>query len=258
VTPSFSVSIAHAPWKPERVECLREMLHELAPLSRGVPYLCHDTDYRGRPWAEVKVDWALKAWRWHLAHDATHCLLMSDDLALAPDFWSILEAMVSEAPHAPIGLMSNHPDGPRVFDSGQHWYRTRSWLVGPAIVIPHADLEKFVPWYERWYPTLPPGDLYGQQGFFHDDSSLNEWVSRTGRYSLHPLPAPIEHRLGLGRSHDAQPFPKHAAEWISWRRVWHANPGRETFSELPRIVQAQMTERPFWWGEQDAPMLPVV
>lgn len=257
--PRFSLSIAHTPWIDARVTNLREMLLDLLPLSRDIPFMLHDTDYRGRAWEAVKVEWALKAWRWHLDQAVSHCVLLSDDLRVMPRFWDVLEHMVAAAPRNPLGLMSNHPEGPRLFEQGKHWYRTRAWLVGPAIVFPRDLLGHFVTWYEPWIESLPRGeDRYGFREFFHDDSSMNEWCHRNGRDALHPLPAPIEHQLYLGRSHDAKPFPRHAAEWISWKRVWHANPARDRFSEMAPDVAAAMATSAFWRGADEAPGLRVV
>lgn len=257
---TFSLSIAHTPWIPERRQNIARMLMDLLPLSRGIPYLQHDKDYRGAPWVDIKHLWALEAWTWHIKQGADHCVMLSDDLAIMPGFWDCLDAMVSKASNVPIGLMSNHPDGPALYEGGYHWYRCNSWLVGPAIVMPRDLLERFVSWYVDWYPKLPRGkDAEGYQEWYHDDSSLNEWISKVMRgCSLHPLPAPIEHQLRIGRSHDVNAFPKHAAEWISWKRIWHDNPRRDVFSELPREVADGMQSPDWWAGANASPMLEVV
>jgi hypothetical protein len=253
---TFSLSIDHTPWIQARRENLARMLLDLLPLSSRVPYFNHDTKYEGK-WVDVKHEWAIAKWRWHIGQDVTHCIMLSDDLAIAPHFWDIVSGMVDAAPHDAIGLMSNHPKGPSLLADGTHWYRCNSWLVGPGIIMPRNMLVQFVAWYESWYFTLPTGrDVQGYRDWYHDDSSVNEWLTRVGRWSLHPLPAPIEHQLSLGRSHDAAPFPKYAAESISWKREWHDNP--RTFSELPRDV-AEGMRAPEWWAKAgDAPMLEVV
>lgn len=257
---TFSLSIDHTPWIASRRENLASMLMDLLPLANGIPYLCNDDDYREFPWRDIKDTWALKKWRWHVAQPVDHCVMLSDDLIVAPRFWDVLLGMVNAAANIPIGLMSNHPDGPRMFDEGKHWYRCSSWLVGPGIIMPRDMLAEFVGWYESWYPTLPRGrDEEGYQDWYHDDSSINEWASTVKRCgSLHPVPAPIEHQLYLGRTHDPAPFPKHAAEWISWKRVWHANPERDRFSELPRDVAEKMAGDAWWKNANEAPMLRVV
>lgn len=250
---TFSISIAHTPWKPERREALSLMREALTPLPPDAIFFVHDTDYRGKPWNDIKHEWALACWRWHLDAGATHCLMMSDDLTIMPGFWEVMQRMVESVSGAPIGCMSNHPKGPKLLQGGTHWYRTQSWLVGPCIVMPRKLLAEFVQWYEKWYPKLPKGeDSEGHQEFYHDDSSINEWVGKTGRYSYHPLPAPIEHRLELGRTHDVNPFPPEAAEAVSWRRRWL--PGRE-YQALDPVVPMLM-QSPEWW-RTEAPFLHV-
>lgn len=254
---TFSLSIDHTPWIPARRENLARMLIDLLPLSHRVPYFNHDTRYEGK-WADVKHEWALAKWRWHVKQDVTHCIMLSDDLAVAPHFWDIVGAMVDAASNVPIGLMSNHPRGPKLYEAGTHWYRCNAWLVGPGIIMPKWCLERVLEWYPSWYGALPKGrDAEGYQEWYHDDSSLNHWITHVLHgCSLHPLPAPIEHQLSLGRSHDMAPFPKYAAEAISYKRVWHDNP--RTFSELPREVAEGMRSPEWWAGANDAQMLEVV
>ena len=254
---TFSLSIDHTPWIHARRENLARMLIDLLPLSNRVPYFNHDTRYEGK-WADVKHEWALAKWRWHVKQDVTHCIMLSDDLAVAPHFWDIVGAMVDAASNVPIGLMSNHPRGPKLYEAGTHWYRCNAWLVGPGIIMPKWCLERVLEWYPSWYGALPKGrDAEGYQEWYHDDSSLNHWITHVLHgCSLHPLPAPIEHQLSLGRSHDMAPFPKYAAEAISYKRVWHDNP--RTFSELPREVAEGMRSPEWWAGANDAQMLEVV
>lgn len=234
---TFSLSISHTPWHPERVEALAHMRRRLEPTPGR--FFIHDADYRGQPWAEVKHEWALAAWRWHLDAGESHCILMSDDLHIAPGFWDIMHAMVAEVPDQAIGCMSNHPKAPGLLAKGVHWYRTRAWLVGPCILMPRDLLSRFVRWYEAWYPGLPRGrDTEGFQEFYHDDSSINEWLSQTGRDAYHPIPAPIEHRLEIGRSGNLQPFPEYAKESVSWRSL-------QEVSQFMAQPEWWRTEKPF-------------
>jgi hypothetical protein len=255
---TFSLSIAHTPWNEVRRAHIVKMAVDLDPTPMRT--FIHDEDYRGRPWGEVKHEWALKCWRWHIEAEQSHCLLLSDDLNIMPHFWDAINAMVECAPNDVMGLMSNHPRSATLWDNGYRWYRCKAWVVGPAILIPRWRLIEFVNWYHEWYPNLPDGEAYGQRGFYHDDSSINEWLGQTDGTSLHPLPAPIEHDLELGRSHDANPFPEHAAEWMSWRKVWHGNPDRSRWSPIDTEVAARMRHAEYWrehGGPQHAPLLMV-
>jgi hypothetical protein len=240
---TFSLSIAHTPWIPARVESLKMMNGSLVGSPPGTRMWLHTRDFRGRRWYDIKHEWALDCWRWHLRAGADHCIMMSDDLYIMPGFWPCAEAMVRQVSMSPIGMMTNHPRATTLLSQGVHWYRSRSWLVGPCILMPRTLLQHFVNWYEEWYPNLPDGEAYGQKGFFHDDSSINEFVHRAGGYSWHPIPAPIEHRLDIGRTHDDQAFPAEAAESVSWRR--------NSLGEVSEYMQQD-----YWW-RTDAPFLNV-
>lgn len=220
------------------------MVDAMTPRPHDSVFKVIDTDYRGKPWVEVKHLWALETWRWHLYQNRDHCLMMSDDLFIMPGFWNVLEQMVAQVAYSPIGCMSNHPKAAKLLSEGVHWYRTRAWLVGPCIIMPRTLLAEFVAWYEDWYPALPKGqDAEGYQEWYHDDSSINEWLGKTERYAYHPVPAPIEHRLELGRTHDLNPFPEDAREAVSWRR--------NAFGDVSGAMHSVE-----WW-RTDAPFLHV-
>lgn len=198
--PAISLCMNHTPWRPERVEALRRMLLELVPLSRGVPFFLHDTDYRdeGRRDAEVPgnpkprwVDFSLAQWRWSASQSVSHHLFMTDDLKLAPHFWELLEGMIAAAPRSILGLLSNHPSAPHLYVQGLSWYRTNAWVVGPCYVVPHEHMVRFLPWAESYR-----GAAAGMG--WSDDSTLNEWITFHGPgEAWHPIPTIISHDRGL-------------------------------------------------------------
>lgn len=217
MTPSFSCVVNHTPWVPERVEALAEMRFELFEVAGPLLSLrIHDEDYRGTDWQAAKVEWALTQWRWAARKPESHHVFLTDDLNLSPGFWAILSAMVQAHPAEPIGLLSNHPRGPELFAQGYSGYRTNSWLVGPAYVLPHDHLVRFLTWFE----ALPDGDpqTVGTKGYRNDDSSINEWITNGGGggQCWHPLPTIIEHRSDIGSTvgHGDQ----YSRERVSWRR----------------------------------------
>ncbi len=184
---SFSLCINHTPWVPERAECLREMFATLRPLPPGTPLFVHDTDYRGESWqGGGKLKWMRAQWDWSVAQKVDHHIFLTDDLHIMPGFWDALTAMVYAAPDHPIGLLSNHPEAPRLAREGQHWYRTNSWLTGPGYVLPHELLVGFLEWFDKMpdHPHTTPGT----KSYQNDDSNINEYVSVIGGYTLHTLP----------------------------------------------------------------------
>src|SRR5271155_5417511 len=142
---TFSLVINHTNWRAERVAALEVMKLALF-VPQGGPckqWMCNEADFRGRDWQEAKVEWALSQWRWAAKERTTHHVFMTDDLHISPHFWDILMAMVEGSKARAIGLLSNHPRGPRLFGDGEHGYRTNSWIVGPAYVLEHKLLLDF-------------------------------------------------------------------------------------------------------------------
>lgn len=260
--PTFSLVINHTPWRPERVGALNQMQRELRPSCDRARLMINDRDYRGRDWQEAKVAWALDQWRWSVQQPTTHHAFMTDDLHLAPRFWDCLEAMVEATADAPaIGLLSNHPRGPELAAEGWRWYRTNSWLVGPAYVLEHSALVEFL----RWFENLPDGPhtVEGTKAYRNDDSSINEWVTRTGRSTLHPLPTIVEHRDDLESTvGHGDKFSRERMTWRERRSVidrggghfsWESEPLRDVFG-------LELTGVDFWndkGGPAAAPMLQV-
>ncbi len=184
-----------------------------------------DARPRGMIWAEFKTILATQQWEWSLDTGCTHHLFLTDDLHLAPGFWGILQAIIAAKPDAIIGLLSNHPDGPRLASEGYRWYRCNSWVVGPAYLVPHAHLEAFL----RWYEALPDTEAPGGRRWFNDDSALNEWISREGpAESWHPLPTCIEHRADINST--VNHGDSYSRERVSWREVRHVGYHEDGFS----------------------------
>jgi hypothetical protein len=259
---TFSLSISHTPWRPDRVVALREMMMVLTPLAHGIPFFLNDVDYRGKDWQQAKVTWALDQWRWHLSTSATHHVLMTDDLAIAPGFWMALDAMVTACPNGAIGLLSNHPAGPRLVAEGYRWYRCGCWIVGPAYVVPRETLDGFVKWYE----ALPDGphNQEGTKAYRNDDSSLNEFLSQTRRNSYHPLPTIVEHRGDLPST--VGHGDKYSRERLSWRQVQKtyddpAEPKGFAWKAMAVAFDLVAMARPNYWrekgGPEEAPLLSV-
>ncbi len=245
---TFSLVTNNTPWRPERVKALAEMLLALAPWP-GLPVMINDHDYRGTDWQVSKVQWALDQWQWSARQDVTHHVFMTDDLHIMPRFWEALRAMCSQSGDAPIGLLSNHPAAVALEAAGQHWYRTNSWLVGPCYVLPHAFLLRFLAWFE----AKPDGNEPGAKGYANDDSSINEFVSHEGGYTLHPLPTIIEHRGDIDST--VGHGDKHSRERVSWRAIQHPGP-REWVRVTHEPVRA-LNEPAYWAGANQAPLLAV-
>lgn len=240
--PTFSVSIKHQARSLARQRALASMCDALA--ERPGPEIgmrIFDEAAEG-PWNEWQHKLHDLVWRWHLGTGATHHVLLTDDLWIAPRFWWALLAMVSVKPEAIIGLLSNHPAAVPLAERGAHWYRTNSWLVGPAIIIPQVHLANFVEWHPTWLASVNPKD-------FGDDSAMNVWVTLKGPGQVcHPLPTLIEHRGDIESTWC--PGDCYSRERVSWRHRRSCPLGPEyrglwTSVEVKPDIEALCT-REFW------------
>ncbi len=211
---SISTAILHSAWRPERARALKEMLEGLGAQGPAAAVFSGQKSAR-MAWAEFKTILAISQWQWALEQkEASHHLFLTDDLHLAPSFWSILNAMVEANPNRIIGLLSNHPAGPELAANGGRAYRCNSWIVGPAYVIPRKHLTPFL----TWYRGLRDDEAPGGRRWFNDDSALNEWNTLHGpAESWHPLPTIIEHRADLEST--VGHGDRYSRERVSWRAV---------------------------------------
>jgi hypothetical protein len=258
--PTFSVGVLHTSWHAERIAALDMMLKDLQDSkTRASRVLLSIFDERRPPdvsWAEFKTRIAARQWATALDTGASHHIFLTDDLRICPWFWPALHAMVSARPKTPIGLLSNHPRGPSLFAGGVHGYRTNSWIVGPAYVVPHEKLSRFL----GWYLALPDTEDPKGRRWFNDDSALNEWITYFGGgETWHPLPTIIEHRADIDST--VGHGDRFSRERLSWRELRGIREKRETGDWEWETIRgefaspAEMGDRRFWAG--DAPMLPV-
>lgn len=251
---TLAIVINHAPHREDRKACLARMLAELGGRDRpvdGLPLFLND-DPRLKPAGPTKVEWTKRQWRWALDSGADHCLFMSDDLNLAPGFLSILRAMIEAKPTAILGLLSSHPRAVRLALAGYRWYRTNSWIVGPAYVFPRAHLAELF----AWFCSLPDGDGPGQIANLNDDSSANLWVSSRGPHETwHPLPTIIEHRDDIATTWVTGD--KYSRERVSWREIrrTEGDAPHRWISERHEWALFKMSDPAYWAGA--AEMLPV-
>lgn len=257
--PRFSLGVLHAPWKLGRKEACEQLFEALATRDADMEqptYRVFDENVNTDR-ARLPFVWASQ-WRWACETGATHHLFLTDDVHVAPRFWAILTAMVQARPRSVLGLMSNHPDAVSTLFAGHRWYRTNSWVVGPAYVVPHEYLCWFVDWYERLSPM--------QRRILGDDSALNDWITfGTGapREAWHPVPTIIEHRDDVPSTHDGGKD-HYGRERVSWRAI------RGIADEIPRGGPKSMPPRwcstpyafdleamtsPRYWHDSGAPML---
>lgn len=248
-----STAIMHSPWVPRRVDCLNEMLNTAHP---ELLYVMSNKRPEDMGWHEWKTHMSRRIWEWSLSTGATHCLFLTDDLNLHPQFYRVLKAMIEgTGGDKIIGLLSNHPKAVALYEKGCSWYRCNSWVVGPGYLMPREHLTEFL----FWWDDLPQGDQASplSKEYLNDDSSINYWNTYFGPgESWHPLPTIIEHRgdlestLGNGD--------RYSRERVSWRYTRSVMETKEAFYwNSASIKPMGNLADPKYWEHIDPVMLEV-
>lgn len=151
----LSIAIMHAPWAEERVDNVRELLAQL-PNARVIS----DPDRRG-VW-----DTAIRAWS-AVADDATHHLVLQDDVQLCNDFETHVKRLVAQAPDAVITLFMC------LFDTG-----------ALGMCMPAPKVREWLAWTDQ----LPAAVKH------HDDMMLRQWLAGRNEPLWFAYPCLVEAR----------------------------------------------------------------
>lgn len=179
----LAIGIAHAAHRPERIESLGRMLGQLArhrPFVESLP---------GKP-----HEWSERLWRGTLEDaeraDASHCLLLNDDVELCDNFMAVLERVIEARPVHLVGLYNSHYLAHEAVKRGLSWLTSRDGLVGIAYVLPTASLRAFLQWRAT---SLTDGTVE----VLSEDQLLNLWAMAHGCYVNHTVPALVDHDVSV-------------------------------------------------------------
>jgi hypothetical protein len=213
---SVALGIPHTPWVPERAAALKKLLPQI-----GLDY----TLFTDR---EPNWSWSERMWTWGAESGASHFLTLQDDVILAPRFRQKLEAIIQACPDQIIGLSAVHPIAPEIARQGHRWYRTQSWIVGWAYVVPTPVLQEFL----KWRASL--GERVRQ---INEDDLLNRFVKSTKRHTYHPVPTIVDHDVSLVStySNDSHVHRKATVTWHGY--------------------QDQALHNASWWRDANPPLL---
>lgn len=229
MTPKFALALPHTPWIPARAESFARLLDGLGlvehdddctgdlPLEYGicarpgVPVV-HLALFRDK---EPNRVWSQKMWRWAVERGVrqgvTHLVQIQDDVQVAPNFWDALTAMVSAVPNQIIGLEQAHPMGPEIFRKGEHWCRTRAWLIGPAYVFPVHLLAEFLQWCDA-----NPERVASE----NEDTLVNRWAAEHAQIDIwHPVPTIIDHDTSVPSTYPGNESHSHRRPTVTWQCV---------------------------------------
>lgn len=184
----LAISIAHAAHRPERVESLGRMMAQLLPAN---PYVeCEPGKYH---------EWSLRQWQGALhlaAHDeATHALLLNDDVELCDDFLDVLAKVIEARPTHLVNLYNTSPLAIEAQKRDLSWLTSPDGLIGMAYVLPVAGLKEFLSWRAT---KLTAGTVEA----LTEDQLLNLWAMHQGALIWHTVPALVDHDVSVPSCYD--------------------------------------------------------
>jgi hypothetical protein len=253
---TVALAIPHAAWKSERRASMARVRAALGiPDALRQAQVPTDPDgivdadllivdevlslvaYREFSEKESNWEWSERMWRWMVSTGADFVLTLQDDDLIAPNFWPALVAMLQHLPKRTVlGLMSQHPACPELFQRGEHWVRTHSWAVGTGYGLWREDLEAFLRWRDENVAAVR---------MLNEDQMLNAWVGAQGYQTLHPNPTIVDHDTTIETNYAGNENDEYrtSACFIGGRSL-----------DGPDVLAERMTDPVFWKIHAEPPL----
>lgn len=168
---------------PSRADRLQKLMEDIRSMSHP------DFDY------DVVVDinslgiWetAKKAWKAY-APDATHHMVLQDDIILSQDFFTVSKKLIGYVskfdPTASLSFCDNlEREMQAAKRNGLHWVVTTKCRHAQCLVQPTNQINHWIDWCE-WY--IRPE-------YYHDDGRLEIYLFKHNRRIWHAVPSLVEH-----------------------------------------------------------------
>jgi len=223
---NFSISIQHTPRFEDRRRWVRDMVSQLRYEKPDIQLkLVKDVKGEGC-WPTYKR--ALLS-----AGDASHHIVLQDDLSLCFDFVNSVKEVISVRPDSLIALYANTNAVQRARIRRERWVE-KPGLCGPAMIWPRSWINEFLKWEDRHIDPRFPWDTV----------RVSMWLIKTSRRVFATVPSLTQH-LGCGLSTVGLNGRSKVASWfigstksgvgINWNR------GLDSPQRDPHNVRAE------WW-----------
>ncbi len=175
----LTFSIAHAAHRPERIESLGRMLAKL----RGADVFVESNP--GKP-----HEWSLRQWEAACRTDATHAVLLNDDLLLCDNFIGAVTQVALARPSHLVNLYNSSDLAHEAQRLGLSWLTSPDGLIGNAYMLPVPALRAFLDWRAS---SLTDGTVET----LSEDQLLNLWAMVQGCLVWSCVPALVDHDTTL-------------------------------------------------------------
>lgn len=131
------------------------------------------------PWPQTQ-----KCWR-SLPSDASHLLILQDDVVLCRDFYISAVRALRHQRNVPVGFYANHKNIDSAREKGVSWAKISGGVWGQAQCLPRAYVKAFLEWEERTkpYPDQPN----------YDDRRLGDFLKERRIPVRCTVPSLVEH-----------------------------------------------------------------
>ena len=179
--PNFTIAIQHTPGRADRRKWVQSMLAQLRSESRNIPIaLIEDIQHEGC-WPTYRR--ALEA-----AGEASHHVVLQDDVELCKDFIESVEEVIRVRPGNLIALYTNAESVFAARALGESWIE-RAGICGPAMIWPTHLIPEFLQWQDNHIDI----------NFEFDTVRVSMWLIKTSKRAFATVPSLTEH-LGWGSS----------------------------------------------------------
>lgn len=163
----LSVAIPHAPWVPERVQWMAELVGQLPDAV-----VVADVQREGL--------WATARRAWHAA-TGTHHLILQDDAHLCDGFVELAHAAIVANPGAAISFFNM----PQFVDRQRRdsWIPCEGYAPCVALAMPTSWIDDFLSWSAS----------HVKESFEHDDIRMAMWLGERERPCWMTMPSLVEH-----------------------------------------------------------------
>ncbi|HWO00090.1 MAG TPA: hypothetical protein VNS63_12570 [Blastocatellia bacterium] len=190
----LSIAIQHTPSRPDRRKWVQAMIQQLRSEDASVPIaLIQDAQLEGC-WPTYRR--ALEA-----AGDASHHLVLQDDLGLCRDFIQSVKEVIRARPTNLIALYSNAGSVFTARDRGESWVE-KAGACGPSVIWPRELIAEFLQWQ----------DIHIDRSFAFDTVRVSMWLIKTSKKAFTTVPSLTQH-LGSESSTLGLNSPTKVATW---------------------------------------------
>lgn len=191
---TLSIAIQHTPSRADRRKWSQAMIEQLRSEDPSVQIVLIED-------AQLEGCWPTYRRALEAAGDASHHLVLQDDLGLCKDFIRSVTEVISARPNNLIALYTNSVCVFTARERGESWVE-KVGASGPSVIWPKELIAEFLQWQDR----------HINRDFEFDTVRISMWLIKTSRRAFATVPSLTQH-LGCESSTLGLNSPTKVAAW---------------------------------------------